>query len=118
MCQRATGGAFAALADIPMEDFAWTSGTPRAFRSSSLAERHFCGDCGTPLSYHQIDGPNMEILLGTFDNPSCLEPTYAIAIESKLPWLERLHVLPGKTLADYIGKPNGPDLTNYQSEEP
>ena len=73
MCQRATAGAFAGLADVPEADFAWTKGTPKAFQSSSVAERHFCGDCGTPLSYHQLGGANMEILLGAFDDPAALD---------------------------------------------
>lgn len=103
MCQRATAGAFAGLADVPEADFAWTKGTPKAFQSSSVAERHFCGDCGTPLSYHQLGGANMEILLGAFDDPGALEPAYAVGIESKVAWFDQLHELPAKTFAEYAG---------------
>ena len=49
MCQKASGAPFASFAEIEHGDFAWTRGKPAAFRSSSLAERDFCADCGTPL---------------------------------------------------------------------
>ena len=49
MCQRATGGLFAALVGAPKADFAWTKGEPGLFASSNLASRAYCRDCGTPL---------------------------------------------------------------------
>mgnify|MGYP001819654492 FL=1 len=82
---------------------AWTKGTPKALQSSSVAERNFCGDCGTPLSYHQLGGANMEILLGAFDNPNALAPAYAVGIESKVAWFNKLHELPARTFAEYAG---------------
>ncbi len=69
MCQKAVAGPFAALAEINHEDFAWTRGKPQAFRSSSLAERDFCGACGTPLTYREIGDPIVELLTGAFDDP-------------------------------------------------
>jgi hypothetical protein len=48
MCQKAAGAPFASLAAIEHGDFAWTRGKPRAFRSSTIAMRDFCADCGTP----------------------------------------------------------------------
>jgi hypothetical protein len=60
MCQKASGAPFAAFADIDPGDFAWTRGKPAAFRSSSIAERDFCRDCGTPdhaakLRFRQVE---------------------------------------------------------------
>ena len=69
MCQKASGAPFASFAEIEHGDFAWTRGKPAAFRSSSLAERDFCADCGTPLSFRRIDGPRIEIMTGAFDRP-------------------------------------------------
>ncbi len=62
MCQKATGAPFASFADIEKSNFAWTKGTPSAFRSSSIAERDFCNKCGTPLSYRKIGGDTIELL--------------------------------------------------------
>lgn len=117
MCRRATGGPFAALADIPHEDFAWTKGEPKAFQSSNRAIRDFCADCGTPLSYREIGGPDMEILLGTFDDPEPLAPTYAIGIESELSWTSTIPSLPGKTFAQYIGEEDATKIESLQDPE-
>jgi hypothetical protein len=48
MCQRATGGVFAALAGAPKSEFAWTKGEPAFFESSNLAKRAFCRDWVLP----------------------------------------------------------------------
>src|SRR6202041_4205392 len=69
MCQKAAGAPFASFAEIEKNDFAWTRGEPAAFRSSSIAERDFCRDCGTPLSFRGIDGPRLETMTAAFDRP-------------------------------------------------
>src|SRR5260221_8045182 len=51
MCQRATGGLFAALAGAPSAQFAWTRGAPAFFSSSNLAQPGHCAQCGTPFSF-------------------------------------------------------------------
>ena len=75
MCQKASGAPFASLADIEHADFSWTRGKPATFKSSSIAERDFCADCGTPLSFRRIDGPRIEIMTGAFDRPDRIVPT-------------------------------------------
>jgi hypothetical protein len=87
MCQKAVGGPFAALSKVRNEAFAWTRGQPGAFRSSSAAERHFCRDCGTPLTFRFLDGDSIEVTTGSLDNPAILPPTKAFGVESKLPWI-------------------------------
>src|SRR5437764_10736244 len=69
MCQKASGAPFASFAEIDHDAFAWTRGTPAAFRSSSIAERDFCANCGTPLSFRRVGGPKIEIMTGAFDRP-------------------------------------------------
>ena len=64
MCQKASGAPFASFADIDRENFTWTRGKPAAFRSSSIAERDFCRECGTPLTFRRIDGPRMHFEKG------------------------------------------------------
>jgi len=81
MCQKASGAPFASFADIEHVNFAWTKGKPATFRSSSIAERDFCRDCGTPLSYRLIDGPRIEIMTGAFDRPDRVVP----AIWNRIP---------------------------------
>src|SRR4030081_2484547 len=86
MCQKAAGAPFASFADIERGDFAWTRGQPAAFRSSSIAMRDFCGDCGTPLSFRRIDGPRIEIMTGAFARPDRLVPTQQFGTEARLGW--------------------------------
>src|ERR1700743_2868772 len=86
MCQKASGAPFASFADMEHADFAWTKGKPAAFKSSSIAMRDFCADCGTPLSFPRIDGPRIEIMTGAFARPDRVVPTRQYGTESRLGW--------------------------------
>ena len=84
MCQKATGAPFASLAEISLEHFQWMRGQPALFRSSSIAERGYCRECGTPLSFHHIDGRRIEIMTGAFDRPDRVVPIQQFGTESRL----------------------------------
>src|SRR5271156_3596465 len=60
MCQKAVGGPFAALSKVKTINLTWTRGEPARFQSSSAAERHFCAACGTPLTFHYLEGDAIE----------------------------------------------------------
>lgn len=90
MCQKAVGGPFAALAKVPMTAFAWTRGQPAGFQSSSAAERHFCATCGTPLSFHYVDGDAIEVTTGSLDRPALAPITKNFGVEARLPWIDLL----------------------------
>jgi hypothetical protein len=94
MCQKAVGGLFAALSKVPLAHFAWTRGNPASFRSSSAAERHFCAACGTPLTFHYLDGDAIEVTTGSLDTPAEVPITKNFGVESRLPWIDRL--MPGQ----------------------
>lgn len=87
MCQKAVGGPFAALSKVRTAHFAWTRGQPASFQSSSAAERHFCAACGTPLTFHFLDGDAIEVTTGSLDGPSSLPITKNFGTESRLPWI-------------------------------
>jgi hypothetical protein len=87
MCQKAVGGLFAALSKVNMSDFAWTQGEPASFQSSSVAERHFCPACGTPLTFHYLNGEAIEVTTGSLDNPAMAPLTKNFGTESRLPWI-------------------------------
>jgi hypothetical protein len=89
MCQRATGGVFAALAGGKPENFAWTRGTPNYFASSSLAKRAFCGQCGTPLSFkYDTPAARMYTTIGSLDEPDAVQLVKQYGIESRLSWVK------------------------------
>jgi hypothetical protein len=87
MCQKAVGGPFAALSKLPLAQFAWTRGTPGVFRSSSIAERHFCVHCGTPLTFHYLNESAIEVTTASLDTPAALPPTRYFGAEGRLPWI-------------------------------
>ena len=103
MLPKAAGAPFASFADIDRGDFAWTRGQPAAFRSSSIAERDFCRDCGTPLSFRRIDGPRIEIMTGAFDRPDRVVPAQQFGTESRLGWVVAIANMPSQTTLQNYG---------------
>ena len=82
-CQRATGGIAAALKQVPRGAVAWTAAEPKRFRSSPIAVRAFCGDCGTPLTYEGDDSDGLDLTVGSFDDPSRFHPVEHSGVESR-----------------------------------
>jgi hypothetical protein len=114
MCQKASGAPFASFADIAKSDFAWTRGSPAAFKSSTIAERDFCRDCGTPLSFRRIDGERIEIMTGTFDRPDRVIPSRQYGTESRLGWVVGISNLPSQTTAQNYGPEKMATITSHQ----
>ena len=114
MCQKASGAPLASFADIEKSEFSWTRGQPAAFRSSTIAERDYCRDCGTPLSFRRIDGPRIEIMTGTFDRPDRLVPTRQFGTESRLGWVVGIANLPSQTTAQNYGPDKMATITSHQ----
>ena len=114
MCQKASGAPFASFAEIDKSDFAWTRGKPAAFRSSSIAERDFCRDCGTPLSFRRIDGPRIEIMTGAFDRPDRVVPTIQYGTESRLGWVVAIANLPSQTTLQNYGPEKLGGIVSHQ----
>ena len=94
MCQRATGGPFAALTGVAKAHFAWTRGEPAWFASSSLARRPFCRDCGTPLGFEYVSGPIIDVMVGALDDPERANMRSHVGVESRLSWLKLNDGLP------------------------
>ena len=90
MCQKATGGFFAAHAKLDKKDLVWTRGEPAAFRSSPAACRDFCAACGTPLTFRFLDAAHIEVTIGSLDHPELARPEQNFGVESRLPWIADL----------------------------
>ena len=114
MCQKASGAPFASFADIEHADFSWTRGKPAAFKSSSIAMRDFCRDCGTPLSFRRIDGPQIEIMTGAFDRPDGVVPTQQFGTESRLGWVVGVANLPSQTTLQNYGPDKLGGIVSHQ----
>lgn len=101
MCRRATGGVAAALKTVAVADVTWTAAAPDIYRSSPIAERPFCSACGSPLGFHFLDSDEMELTIGSFDEPARFRPTANFSVETALPaWMDATH-LPGKRLDEH-----------------
>ena len=100
MRQGALGNLFAPYTGIRRGDFAWTKGAPATYQSSSIAERGFCGHCGTPLSFRYVETDKISVTIGSLDQPARARPTEQVGIESRLSWLQEVLALPGKRTAD------------------
>src|SRR5687767_7725720 len=61
MCQKAFGSFAAPFISAPVGNFRWTRGSPSEFRSSAVAARGFCRECGTPMFMIEDGEPNIEI---------------------------------------------------------
>lgn len=95
MCRHATGGASAAFVNVALGAVRW-EGEPDWYRSSPIAERPFCSACGTPLGFRFVENAvNIDLTLGSFDDPASFRPTSNYATESILPAWQDISHLPG-----------------------
>ncbi len=93
MCQRASGAPFMAFVRFRAAQVRW-SGLPATFVSSAAVERGFCRDCGTPLSYRQVDGANISLTIGSLDNPGLVAPEMGFWAGMRPGWCLWLGSLP------------------------
>jgi hypothetical protein len=102
MCQRATGGVSIAFKNFAKADVAW-QGEPEWYASSEVAKRPFCRECGTPLGFAFNTSANIDLTVGSFDDPSGFVPTANFGIESKhAAWEDTSH-LPGHKVTETEG---------------
>jgi len=95
MCQRAHGAPAIAWLTVPFDAFEVTAGNPLAYRSSPNAFRHFCGSCGTPLTWREADNPRLiDVSIASLDHPEAVEPTLHVWTESRIPWFDTADHLP------------------------
>ena len=90
MCQRFSGSPVSAFAAFPRGAVRFTQGEPKYYDSSLLAERGFCANCGSSLTYRPLIPQWSELMiveLGSMDHPENFTPTWHGGIESQLPWL-------------------------------
>jgi hypothetical protein len=102
MCQRASGGAFMALLFMPSETVKVTKGRPDIYPSSLTSNRHFCGECGSPLFFERHTRSLTAITVGSLDDPNDFKPQMHICMETAMPWLELRDDAPR-----YAKKPEG-----------
>jgi hypothetical protein len=104
MCQKASGGPFMAFGGTRSGRLVWTRGAPKVFASSDIAERGFCAQCGTPLTYRGLGNEHVSVTLCSLDDPEAVEPAVQIGVESRLRWLERALRAPEKRTEQWLAQ--------------
>jgi adenylate cyclase len=98
MCQKFSGAPVTVGSTYPSNAVQFTKGEPKYYRSSPFAERGFCVNCGSSLTYKPLEPPVTPewanwilIYTGSLDNPAPNVPTWHLGVESQMPWLDIQH---------------------------
>ena len=95
MCHQAFGSFGAILLRVSLTDLKWTRGEPSTFKSSSVVDRGFCKNCGTPLFMFEHGDTFIDLAVGTMDNPNAIKMLHSqIGVESRVHWFAALSNLP------------------------
>lgn len=86
-CRKAHAAAFNPFVVFKAEAVEVT-GEPLSWFSSQGYDRQFCGACGSRVSAR--NGDEVEVSLGSLDEPGVLEPQYESWIVRREPWLRPL----------------------------
>jgi len=97
MCQLAFGNTRAAFINLRKSEVTWHT-PPAYYVSSKMARRGFCNRCGTPLSFEFNDSQNIDLSVGSLDDPSALTPVSHYAIETRIANWHADDGLPGHRL--------------------
>ena len=85
MCQRASGNVAAAFCNGPKSALSITHGQVAHYMSSPFGRRGFCRNCGTPLTFDYLEGANIDLTLGSLDDPARILLTSHFGVESRVP---------------------------------
>jgi hypothetical protein len=114
MCQKASGNHFAAHASTTEDNLRWTRGTLAIFRSSEAAERGYCRDCGTPLTYTVRSSGRISVTSGSLDDPQAFPPGSAYGLEGRPHWFDVVCTLDGPRTEDDIPADDQPRFRSRQ----
>ena len=95
-CQKQSGSAFVVSASFPLSALRFVRGKPKRYQSSSIMERLFCPDCGSPIYFRYIvqlgnskqNNPDRIWLhLGPLDEPEVMPIEFHYGVESQFSWV-------------------------------
>jgi len=90
-CRRAIGAQAVAWITVNRENFQFTSGRPKGYRTDTGAWRTFCDGCGTSLTYERDSRPGeIDITTGSLDHPEDFPPSKDVFSDEKLSWVPLL----------------------------
>lgn len=93
-CRRAASAAVVAWMGFDEADVEW-HGVRRFYRSSGVAQRSFCPECGTQMSFQSTRWPGEIHLYGVSrDDPENFRADLHCHYDERLPWVAADDVLP------------------------
>ena len=96
ICQQFSGSAYFAFAGFSTSAFRFTKGEPKLYKSTPIAERGFCPNCGSSLTVRYLkswggdvkSGPGeFWVGIGTLDHPEAVTLDFHYGVEGQLPWV-------------------------------
>jgi len=104
-CQKHYGNLFGATVRMPEPAFKFTKGQPKYYRSSDIAKRGFCSECGTPLVFVFETMPDAWVSIGSLDHPEdwplSKQGTWGqvthVRADRRIPWNYIVDGLPQRT---------------------
>lgn len=104
-CRRACSAPVVAWMGFPEHSIIWT-GTRKFRRSSEIARRGFCPDCGTQMSFESTRWRGeIHLYAASLDNPNDYVPELHCHYDEKLPWLHMEDSLPKYLVSADEGSP-------------
>ena len=100
MCRRAFGNVFATFLNLPKAAVTWQS-EPAYYVSSKIARRGFCARCGTPMTFEYDGSPNMDLSVGSLDEPHRMKPVMHVGVETRLASFAFEDGLPTKRIDEF-----------------
>ena len=103
LCRRVSGAPFVTWLTLNAKDLTFTKMLPVRFPSSSKADRSFCEQCGTPITFqYRARRKFIDVTVGSLDAPERFVPTMNIYMRSHIRWVPL-----DKSLAQHDGAPEG-----------
>jgi hypothetical protein len=81
-----------------------------------MAERGFCSDCGTPLTYAFEGTGRISVAINSLDDPEAMPPAKQYGMEAKVSWVDGIHALPSEITDDWL-KDKAAQMVNNQRSE-
>jgi heme-degrading monooxygenase HmoA len=88
ICRRTSGAPMVGWTTFETSELSWLKAEPRRFSSSDKADRSFCSECGTALTFVLKHRPERtDVTLASLDHPERLAPLDHIHTSSRIPWV-------------------------------
>lgn len=86
MCLKQTGAPVACFVTFALADVTFTGAEPTLYQSSDIAHRGFCPKCGSALCWQGVGSDEIDLLVGSLDQPELVRPREHLWASQALRW--------------------------------